>query len=109
MSKTISQSEYIHDYDDITARLDLYDELRKGLDDIEAGRVLSEEEFFARLRTELEAWCCIDNDNFDEEKASQELINEIQKGLDDIKAGRTIPAEEVHAMLKKKFEGYNFE
>lgn len=55
MPKTISQTEYIHNYDDLTARLDLYDELRKGLDDIEAGRVLSEEEFFARLRAELEA------------------------------------------------------
>lgn len=56
MSKTISQSEYIHNNDDLTARLELYDELQKGLDDIAAGRVLSEEEFFATLRAELEAW-----------------------------------------------------
>ncbi len=55
MSKTISQSEYIHNYDDTTARLELYDELQKGLDDIAAGRVLSEEEFFSTLRAELEA------------------------------------------------------
>ncbi len=55
MSKTISQSEYIHNNDDLTARLELYDELQKGLDDIAAGRVLSEEEFFATLRAELEA------------------------------------------------------
>ncbi|MBQ8418552.1 MAG: hypothetical protein IJX10_08000 [Phascolarctobacterium sp.] len=55
MPKTISQSEHIHNYDDITARLELYDELKKGLDDIAAGRVLSEEEFFLTLRAELEA------------------------------------------------------
>lgn len=29
MPKTISQSEHIHNYDDITARLELYDVLKK--------------------------------------------------------------------------------
>ena len=54
MSKTISQSEYIHNYDALTARLELYDELQKGLDDIAAGRTIPAEKVFAMLREELE-------------------------------------------------------
>lgn len=56
MSKTISQSEYIRNYDDLTARLELYDELKKGLDDIEAGRVHSEEEVNAMLDAMFEGY-----------------------------------------------------
>lgn len=56
MSKTISQSEYTHNYDDLTARLELYDELKKGLDDIEAGRVHSEEEVNAMLDAMFEGY-----------------------------------------------------
>ena len=56
MPKAISQTEYIHNYDDLTARLDLYDELRKGLDDIEAGRVHSEEEVNAMLDAMFEGY-----------------------------------------------------
>lgn len=53
MSKTISQSEYIHNYDALTARLELYDELQKGLDDIAAGRTIPAEEVHARLEKNL--------------------------------------------------------
>ena len=56
MSKTISQSEYTHNYDDLTAKLELYDELKKGLDDIEAGRVHSEEEVNAMLDAMFEGY-----------------------------------------------------
>lgn len=56
MSKTISQNEYINDYDNLTARLDLYDELRKGLDDIEAGRTIPAEEVHARLAKKFERY-----------------------------------------------------
>lgn len=56
MSKTISQSEYTHNYDDLIARLELYDELKKGLDDIEAGRVHSEEEVNAMLDAMFEGY-----------------------------------------------------
>lgn len=56
MSKTISQSEYIHNYDDLTARLELYDELQKGLDDIAAGRTIPAEEVHARLEKKFEGY-----------------------------------------------------
>lgn len=56
MSKTISQSEYIHNYDDTTARLELYDELQKGLDDIAAGRTNPAEEVHARLLKKFEGY-----------------------------------------------------
>ena len=56
MSKTISQNEYIHDYDNLTARLDLYDELQKGLDDIAAGRTSPAEEVHARLLKKFEGY-----------------------------------------------------
>lgn len=54
MPITISQSEHIHNYDDITARLELYDELKKGLDDIAAGRTIPAEEVFAMFRKKFE-------------------------------------------------------
>ena len=56
MSKTISQSEYTHNYDDLTARLELYDELKKGLDDIEAGRTIPAEEVHATLAKKFERY-----------------------------------------------------
>ena len=56
MSKTISQSEYTHNYDDLTARLELYDELKKGLDDIEAGRTIPAEEVHAKLAKKFERY-----------------------------------------------------
>ena len=56
MPKTISQSEHIHNYDDITARLELYDELKKGLDDIAAGRTIPAEEVHARLAQKFEGY-----------------------------------------------------
>ena len=40
-------------FDEEKARQELYDEIKKGLDDIKAGRVYSEEEFFAILDEEL--------------------------------------------------------
>lgn len=56
MSKTISQSEYIHNYDDTAARLELYDELQKGLDDIAAGRTSPAEEVHTRLLKKFEGY-----------------------------------------------------
>ena len=56
MSKNIYQSEQIYNYDDLTARLELCDELQKGLDDIAAGRVHSEEEVNAMLDTIFEGY-----------------------------------------------------
>ena len=56
MSKTISQSEYTHNYDDLNARLELYDELKKGLDDIEAGRTIPAAEVHAKLAKKFERY-----------------------------------------------------
>ena len=56
MAKIISQSEHIHNYDDITARLELYDELKKGLDDIVAGRTIPAEEVHTRLAKKFEGY-----------------------------------------------------
>ena len=49
MPKTISQSNHFQNYDNIAAKIELYNELQKGLDDIAAGRTYSEEEVFAML------------------------------------------------------------
>ena len=49
MSKTISQAEYTHNYDDLTAKMELYDELKKCLNDIAADRTYTKEEFFVML------------------------------------------------------------
>jgi predicted transcriptional regulator len=40
---------YNSDYEELTARFELYEVLKQGLDDIEAGRTIPADEFLAEL------------------------------------------------------------
>ncbi len=54
MTETINNSTPNDNFAEETARQELYNELKKGLDDIAAGRTIPAEEVFAILRKELE-------------------------------------------------------
>ena len=54
MTEAINNSNNNENFNEEAARLELYDELKKGLEDIAAGRTIPAEKVFAMLREELE-------------------------------------------------------
>ena len=46
---TSNEDLYNSDYEELTARFELYEVLKQGLDDIEAGRTIPADEFLAEL------------------------------------------------------------
>lgn len=46
---TLNADLYNSDYEELTARFELYEVLKQGLDDIEAGRTIPADEFLAKL------------------------------------------------------------